>query len=120
MSDHPIVHIEFSAGSLEDAAEFYREAFNWEIKHISEMNYVTFEADPGPGGGFSKVDDEMIKAGDVIVYIQTSDIEASLTKIESLGGKTLLPKTEIPTIGWFAFFADPTGNRIALFTGLEG
>ena len=120
MSDHPIVHIEFSAGSPEDAGEFYREAFGWEIEHIPEMNYVTFEADPGPGGGFSKVDDETIKAGDVIVYIQTSDIEASLAKIESLGGKTLLPKTEIPTVGWMAFFTDPTGNRVALFTGLEG
>ena len=120
MSDHPIVHIEFSAGSPEDAGEFYREAFSWEIEHYPEMDYVTYEADPGPGGGFNKVDGETIKAGDVIVYIQTSDIEASLAKIESLGGKTLLPTTEIPTVGWMAFFADPTGNRVALFTGLEG
>jgi predicted enzyme related to lactoylglutathione lyase len=29
-----------------------------------------------------------------------------------------MPKQEIPAIGWFAFFADPTGNRIGLFKGM--
>ncbi|HEY43579.1 MAG TPA: VOC family protein [Anaerolineae bacterium] len=87
---------------------------------MQEMDYVTFEAEPGPGGGFNQVDNEAFKVGDVLVYIRTSDIDTTLKKIESLGGKTLVPKTEIPNIGWFAFFADPTGNRVGLFTGLEG
>jgi len=33
-----------------------------------------------------------------------------------LGGKILRSKTEIPGIGWFGIFKDPTGNSIALFT----
>jgi uncharacterized protein len=37
---------------------------------------------------------------------------------ESLGGKILMPKTEIPHVGWWAAFADPTGNRIALYTSM--
>jgi ferritin-like metal-binding protein YciE len=28
----------------------------------------------------------------------------------------LLPKTEIPGMGWYAIFADPTGNRLGLFS----
>jgi predicted enzyme related to lactoylglutathione lyase len=28
-----------------------------------------------------------------------------------------VPKTEIPGMGWYAIFSDPTGNRIGLFTG---
>jgi predicted enzyme related to lactoylglutathione lyase len=35
------------------------------------------------------------------------------------GGKILAPKTEIPGMGWFAFFADPNGNRLALYRAMN-
>ena len=118
MSNHPIVHIEFPAQDLEAAAMFYTELFGWKTQHWPQMNYVTFEAEPGPGGGFAKVDGENTKVGEVLVHVATDDIETTLAKAESLGSKTLVPKTEIPTVGWFAVFTDPTGNRVALFTGM--
>jgi predicted enzyme related to lactoylglutathione lyase len=118
MSKHPIVHIEFSAEDRAAAAKFYSELFGWKTEHIPEMNYTTFESGEGsPGGGFNPLS-EQVKAGDVYVYVQTDDIEASLAKAESLGGKTAMPKTEIPNVGWFAFFTDPTGNMVGLYTGL--
>jgi predicted enzyme related to lactoylglutathione lyase len=52
----------------------------------------------------------------VLLYISTDDIDATLAKIEAHGGKTVVPKTEIPQVGWFGIFTDPTGNRVALFT----
>ncbi len=58
------------------------------------------------------------KPDSLLVYVSTDDIDATLAKVESLGGKTVLPKTEIPQMGWWAVFADPTGNRIGLFTGM--
>lgn len=119
MSKHPIVHIEFSSMDRAESTKFYGEAFGWQIQDMPEMNYTTFDPGTPPGGGFNPVG-EQIKAGDVFVYIGTDDIDASLAKIESLGGKTVMPKTEIPTVGWFAFFTDPTGNMVALYTALEG
>jgi predicted enzyme related to lactoylglutathione lyase len=118
MSKHPIVHIEFSAEDGAAAARFYGELFGWKTEHIPEMNYTTFESGEGsPGGGFNPLG-EQVKAGDIYVYVQTDDIEASLAKAESLGGKTAVPKTEIPNVGWFALFTDPTGNVVGLFTGM--
>ena len=118
MSQHPIVHIEFSAQDREAAAQFYSEVFGWQIQQIPEMNYATFEAKGGPGGGFNPVS-EKNPAGTVLVHIASDDIEASLAKIESLGGTILVPKTEIPQVGWFAIFVDPTGNQVALYTGMN-
>jgi hypothetical protein len=66
-------------------------------------------------GGFPLLD-ENNKPGDVTVYLDSDDIEADLEKIEANGGKKILGKTEIPKVGWFAYFADPTGNRLGLFT----
>ncbi|MEN8172438.1 MAG: VOC family protein [Chloroflexota bacterium] len=118
MANHNIVHIEFSAQDREAAGKFYSEAFGWKIQQFPEMNYTIFETEDGPGGGFNPVS-ENNPAGTVLVHIATDDIEDNLAKIESLGGSTLVPKTEIPQVGWFAIFTDPTGNQVALYTSLK-
>jgi predicted enzyme related to lactoylglutathione lyase len=119
MSKHPVVHIEIAAKDPKTTASFYAKVFGWETTTDSSMDYVMFDDKPGPGGGFPKIDNQNYKPGDVVVYIDSADIEASLKQIESLGGKRLSPKTEIPGMGWFAFFADPNGNRLALFQSVN-
>jgi predicted enzyme related to lactoylglutathione lyase len=116
VASHPIVHVEFPATNIDATAAFYAELFGWKVEHHPEMDYATFAAEGGPGGGFPRADGERLNPGDVLVYVGTDDIEASLARAESLGGSTVVPKTEIPHIGWFAVFSDPTGNRVALFT----
>jgi len=115
MSKHPIVHIEFSADDREAAAQFYADVLGWKTTQMPEMNYATFAAEGGPGGGFNPVT-EQNPAGTVLIYVATDDIEASLAKVEAAGGKTVMPKTEIPEVGWFGLFTDPTGNLVGLLT----
>jgi len=118
--NHPIVHVEIPAQDTAAASKFYAEAFGWNIQHDPTFNYYMFQADPGPGGGFVQVGGMGdYKQGEVLIYIGTDDIDASLAKVEAAGGKTLQPKTEIPNVGWFAYFSDPAGNRIALYTGMQ-
>ena len=118
MSQHTIVHLEFSAKDPTAAGKFYADLFGWKVENMQEMNYVTYEINKELGGGFLDINQEGFDAGDVIPYISTADIEASLARVEELGGTTLQPRTEIPGIGWFAFFSDPTGNRVGLYSGL--
>ena len=117
MTNHSIVHIEFPAQDPVAAGRFYKDLLGWDMEEMPEMDYVTFQSGENQGGGFPRIDGEMYKPGDVIVYIETDDIDATLDCVESLGGKTLVPKSEIPGFGWFAHFADPSGNRVGLFTG---
>jgi len=81
------------------------------------MNYVTFQINEEQGGGFLDVSQEGFKVGDVIPYISTPDIEATLAKVEELGGKILQPETEIPGIGWFAFSLIPPEIGLAYLKG---
>ena len=118
MSQHPIVHIEFSAKDRESAGQFYSQLFGWKVSQMPEMDYASFESQEGLGGGFNPVKEDY-PAGTVTVYVGCDDIEATLAKAESLGGKTIVPKSEIPGTGWFAMFSDPTGNVVGLFTGLN-
>lgn len=115
---HPIAHIEFSAMNLEESARFYHDLFGWEFQHIPEMHYATFTtAEGSPGGGLSEVSPDS-PAGSVSVYIQTDDINETLRKAESMGAHTTVPRTEIPGVGWFAYFKDLTGNSIGLLEPL--
>ncbi len=119
MADHPIVHIELASQNLEESAKFYADVFDWKTERVQWTEYATFEAPPGPGGGFAPVDGQMYKPGTVLVYIDTDDIDATLKQIEAHGGKTIAPKSEIPNMGWFGIFADPTGNLVGLFTAMK-
>jgi predicted enzyme related to lactoylglutathione lyase len=117
MAKHSIVHVELSAADPKAAGKFYKDLFGWKIDYDDKMDYVQFSPEEGPGGGLPKVG-EMMPAGAVLIHVSTDDIEASLAKAEKLGGRQLVPKTEIPGIGWFAVFSDPTGNQVGLYTAM--
>jgi predicted enzyme related to lactoylglutathione lyase len=120
MTAHPIVHIEIAAQDPEKSGKFYSDLFGWKVEGDPQFNYYQFAGDGGPGGGFPQIGGQGdYKVGDVVPYIATDDIDAMLQKAQALGGKILLPKTEITGQGWFAFFADPTGNRIGLYTAMN-
>jgi predicted enzyme related to lactoylglutathione lyase len=115
MANHPIVHIDIPAINGKESAEFYAKTFDWKLDHAPEFDYWQFAAEGGPGGGFMKAGNDGATINQLVVYIGTDDIEASLADVEANGGKTLQPKTEITGIGWFAVFSDPIGNAVALF-----
>ncbi len=122
MSNHSVVHIEIPANDPATASKFYADLFDWKIQVDPSFDYHMFQPDHGPGGGFVKVGEAMgmsYKPGEVLIYVSTDDIDATLARAASLGGKILQPKTEIPNVGWFGIFSDPTGNRIALFTSMQ-
>jgi uncharacterized protein len=115
MSKRNIVHVEFSSRNIEESSKFYNQLFGWKITPMPEMNYALWEAADASGGGFNPLG-EHAKAGEVIVYVDSDDIDADVKKARSLGATILQEKMEIPQTGWFALFKDPTGNLVGLYT----
>jgi hypothetical protein len=119
MSKRNIVHVEIPAANVEGAGKFYQDLFGWKIQPMPEMNYTMWEAGDGDEyGGFPQVSDDN-PAGQVLVYIASDDIDADLKNVKKLGGKVLHEKSEIPGMGWFGIFKDPTGNVLALYTSMN-
>ena len=118
MTKWNIVHIEIPSANLEASGKFYEALFGWKITPVPEMNYVLWESAEGPGGGFNPLG-EGSQPGNVLIYVDSADIEADLRNAEALGGKVIVPKSDISGVGWFGIFADPTGNRIALYTSKD-
>ena len=102
MATHKIVHIEIPATSGKESAEFYCTLFDWPVDVDPNFDYWMFNPSEGPVGGFSMMTEGgpiPTKPGDVLVYVTTDDIEATLARAESLGGKALVHTTEIPGTG---------------------
>lgn len=115
MTNYEIAHIEVPAIDTAEAGQFYSDVFGWKIETNLAHNYVTFVSAGGFRGGFTDPKEPTYKPDRLLVYLATDDLDASLADIESHGGKTILPKTEIPHVGEWAVFADPAGNHIGLF-----
>jgi predicted enzyme related to lactoylglutathione lyase len=49
------------------------------------------------------------------VYVQVPDLAAHIKKAQSLGGKQIVPPTDVPGMGQFAWIADPEGTIVGLW-----
>jgi predicted enzyme related to lactoylglutathione lyase len=114
---HPIVHFEIGGPDRVALQGFYADLFGWEIKDMPEANYgmVSTGVQGGIEGGISGTTPEGPSHW-VTLYIQVEDLQAHLDRVETLGGRTLVPPTPIPGEGAFAWFSDPQGNTIGLFS----
>ncbi|EQB63212.1 MAG: hypothetical protein RBG1_1C00001G0791 [candidate division Zixibacteria bacterium RBG-1] len=116
-----ICHIEIMTTDLKKAEKFYSDLFGWKVNSdaMGDGKYSLFEAPKPPHGGIAKVD-KVNPGNNLIFYVEVSDIPGTLTRAESLGAKTVTPKTEInPEVGWFGNFRDLDGNLIGLYTGAQ-
>ena len=112
---HSVVHWEIMAKDAKKMQDFYARLFDWKIDSNNPMNYGMVEpgGERGINGGIGAAQDGMPTY--VTFYVEVDDLQAYLSKAESLGGKTVVPPTPIPNIGSFGIFTDPEGNYIGLF-----
>ena len=111
-----VVHFEIRGKDHEGLQEYYGSLFGWKITNISpELPYGIISAEE-QGGGIGGAVGAILDGGEpqLTIYVEVEDIQASLAKAESLGGKTIVPVTTIPGLVIFAQFRDPEGNIVGL------
>jgi uncharacterized protein len=113
---HPVVHFEVSGRDLDKLQSFYGDLFGWNIQKVpGAMPYAMVEKDgDGIGGGIGQAPNGN---GHVTFYVDADDPQAVLDKAEQLGGKTIMPVTELPQVT-IALFADPEGHVIGIAKGM--
>ena len=112
---NPLCHFELMVGDVEKAKEFYGKIFDWEFKADEAMpEYTMINTGTEPGGGLMKKPAEAPHFA-LSQYFLVDSIEETLGKVEGAGGKTGVPKMEIPNVGWWALFFDPDGIPVGIF-----
>ena len=122
-----IVHFEIPADDQGRATDFYREAFQWTINAMPEMDFIVVITTPSdeqtgmpksPGainGGLFAREGELKTP---IITVDVEDIDATLAQVEKLGGSVVKPKDAIPGMGFYAYFKDTEGNVLGLWQNL--
>ncbi len=110
---NPVIHFEVLGKDGAKLQSFYGDLFQWKIDASNPMNYGIVDSQgAGIGGGIGTNDQDGTPG--VTFYIEVADLQASLDKAVSLGGKVVMPVTEIPGMVIMAQFADPEGNVIGM------
>jgi predicted enzyme related to lactoylglutathione lyase len=109
---HEIVHWEIQAQNPSLLHDFYGEALGWDIDANNEMKYGMV-ASGGPSGINGGIGGSPRPGSRVLVYAQVASIPALLERIESLGGKTIMPRTDVGPVV-MALYEDPEGNVMGL------
>jgi uncharacterized protein len=109
----PVVHFEIGSRQSEKAKHFYSQLFGWNIESHGPANMINTGSAEGIQGNIAVPDQE--PKSYVTFYVQVDDIGKCLAKVEKLGGKVLVPTSDVPGMGQFAWFADLDGNAIGLW-----
>ena len=53
-----------------------------------------------------------------VVVVDVGSVNAALARVEAAGGSVVRPRTEIPSLGYYAYARDPQGNVIGLWEAM--
>jgi len=117
----PVVHFEIGCQNMESTRAFYSALLGWQsqpngpmMAMLTNLGEMGQPKTMGIGGHLTALGHPPHQY--VTVYAMVDDIEATLAHAVKLGGTLLIPKTEVPGAGWFAWFKDPEGNCLGLWT----
>jgi len=116
-----IVWFEIPADNLGRAKKFYSSLFGWKISPIPGMsgpdghNYHHIDTggeDASPDGGLMQ---RVQPQQPITQYVGVPSVTKFMAKVTKLGGKICVPKSPVPSMGYFAVCEDTEGNVFALW-----
>ena len=104
----------------EEAGAFYEGIFGWKREPMPNPGggsgtYTIFKLGSDQAGGMMTARPEMhLKRAFWMVYFAVADCDQITARAEQLGGKVMMPPTDIPTVGRFATIRDPQGAAFSI------
>jgi uncharacterized protein len=113
---------ELTTSDVKAAEAFYTRLFGWTTEPwTGEGNYTLIKVDGKEVGGIvSAPSGEVPSPSKWGVYITVTDVDETARKAPELGGKVLVPPTDIPRVGRFCVIEDPQGAVITAITYSRG
>jgi predicted enzyme related to lactoylglutathione lyase len=106
-----VIHVEVVGKDGAALQRFYGDVFGWDFDTNNPGGYGLHRQGELSGGVGAAQDGG---AGHVTFYVHADDPEGVLRKVESAGGRVLMPLTEVAPDTVVALFADPEGHVVGL------
>lgn len=120
MANH-LSHFAVSADDVQRARRFYERVFGWGFEPFGPPGFYLVHTDgPGKGGRvpgalqqrFEVVPGVRLSGPGYECTLAVNDLDAVLEAVQKHGGKILMPKATIPTVGTMIRFADTEANVV--------
>lgn len=115
---NPVGWFEIPVTDMDRAKNFYEKLLNITLKRqdIPEYQMTWFPMQDGNGasGALMKGPGYDVGSQGPVIYFTCLDIEGTLVRVPSLGGKVILPKKSIGQYGYIGWLTDSEGNTVAL------
>jgi len=112
-----VVHFELTAANPDRATKFYGNVFGWTFeKWGGPMEYwmakTGTDKQPGINGGLRRR--EGGEPAGTVNTVDVSSVDEYSAKVGKNGGKIVMPKRSIPSVGYFALCQDTEGNTFGI------
>ncbi|WP_430966599.1 VOC family protein [Spongiimicrobium sp. 2-473A-2-J] len=114
--DNQLRHFAIFTEDMERARSFYGKVFNWSFNAYGPSDFS--QINTGAEGNKQLIgalqDRKYQLTEEKVIGFECSfsvkDVDAVAKLVQDNGGQILLPKTEIPKVGWLIKFRDTEGN----------
>ncbi|MEO8098055.1 MAG: VOC family protein [Acidobacteriota bacterium] len=106
-----LTHFAINCDDVARAKRFYEGVFGWNFAPWGPPNF--FRSTDSGATAALQGRREIVPGKRMTGFecsIEVSDLDATIAAVESGGGKIVMPKVAIPTVGQLIFFEDPEGN----------
>lgn len=101
-------HAELVSKDPAATAKFLEKAFQLKVTHMPEMKYWMHGRDEGATDGTLGLRAPMgPEHPGTVSYLTVPNIDQAIKDVEAAGAKIIMPKTEIPGMGWSAVYVAP-------------
>ncbi len=109
-----VIHVEVTGKDGPALQRFYSQVFGWSIDTSNPGGYGmargVAEGDFTAGVGATQDG----SAGMATFYVHADDPQGTLRQVEALGGRVIMPLTEVAPGTTIALFSDPEGHVVGL------
>jgi len=123
MAAHTVTtdHVEYASKNPEATRKFLEKVLGFKFDVMEAMGGYGMRSDKvtrGSGTGVRGLEKGEMPA--TIAYLTVANIEEALKAAQKEGARVIMPKTEIPQMGWSAIVHAPGDVAIGLYQGMPG
>lgn len=111
-------HFAIYIDDIKRASDFYKSVFNWSFENYGSEDFSQIKSNDSEGTQpigalqhrkYSPIPDKVIGFE---CSIAIENVEKVLESVKDAGGTIVMPKTEVPNVGWLIKFLDTEGNLV--------
>ncbi len=116
--DNKLSHFAIFTEDIDRAQTFYNKVFRWGFNQYGSSDFAQINsASDGNGQLIGALQDRKYQLTDQKVIgfecsISVDSVDETADLVVDAGGKILMPKTEVPHVGWLIKFLDSEGNIV--------